>query len=94
LCSRVIVFRHGSIFDELTGSDVDPVLILEAMFGHGRAAPRGEVPTPAGSAKVQTSPSWPMSPPPAQTAIAVHKVAPQAVTAEPLVNHPIKIRYF
>ena len=33
LCGRVVVFRHGSIFDSFTGSDIDPVRILEAMFG-------------------------------------------------------------
>lgn len=32
-CTRVIVFRHGTIFDEFTGSAIDPARILEAMFG-------------------------------------------------------------
>ena len=41
LCSRVIVFRHGSIFDVLVEDDVDPVRILEAMFGQGRAKQNG-----------------------------------------------------
>ncbi len=33
LCSRVIVFRHGGIFDSFTRSEIDPLRILEAMFG-------------------------------------------------------------
>ena len=33
LCPRVIVFRHGSIFDTFTGEDIEPVGILEGMFG-------------------------------------------------------------
>lgn len=41
LCARVIVFRHGSIFDVLVENDVEPVRILEAMFGQGRAMKNG-----------------------------------------------------
>ncbi len=36
-CTRVLVFRNGSIFDEFTGSDIHPKPILEAMFGQARA---------------------------------------------------------
>lgn len=36
-CSRVLVFRNGSIFDEFKGSDIHPTPILEAMFGQTRA---------------------------------------------------------
>ncbi len=36
--SRVIVFRNGSIFDQFTGSEIEPARILEAMFGHGKSA--------------------------------------------------------
>jgi ribose transport system ATP-binding protein len=32
-CTRVLVFRHGAIFDEFTGSAIEPARILEAMFG-------------------------------------------------------------
>lgn len=32
-CSRVIVFRHGSVFDEFAGADINRVNILAAMFG-------------------------------------------------------------
>ena len=35
-CSRVTVFRNGSIFDEFVDEDVEPVGILEGMFGRGR----------------------------------------------------------
>jgi energy-coupling factor transporter ATP-binding protein EcfA2 len=36
-CSRVLVFRNGSVFDEFTGPDIHPTPILEAMFGQTRA---------------------------------------------------------
>jgi ribose transport system ATP-binding protein len=36
--TRVLVFRHGSVFDEFTGEAIEPAGILEAMFGHGRGA--------------------------------------------------------
>ncbi len=32
-CSRVVVFRHGSIFKTFVDADVEPVGILEGMFG-------------------------------------------------------------
>ncbi len=35
-CSRVLVFRNGSIFDEFAGGDIHPKPILEAMFGQTR----------------------------------------------------------
>lgn len=40
MCSRVVVFRHGSIFDAFVGDDLDPARILEGMFGQtsGRGA--------------------------------------------------------
>jgi ribose transport system ATP-binding protein len=31
--TRVIVFRHGTLFDEFLGGEIDPTRILEAMFG-------------------------------------------------------------
>jgi ribose transport system ATP-binding protein len=34
--TRVIVFRHGSIFDEFAGDSIEPANILEAMFGQSR----------------------------------------------------------
>lgn len=36
-CSRVVVFRNGSIFDEFKGSEIHPTAILESMFGQTRA---------------------------------------------------------
>jgi ribose transport system ATP-binding protein len=33
LCSRVVVFRHGGIFDSFAEEEIDPDRILEAMFG-------------------------------------------------------------
>jgi ribose transport system ATP-binding protein len=36
-CSRVLVFRNGSIFDEFSGPQIHPTPILEAMFGQTRA---------------------------------------------------------
>ena len=36
-CSRVVVFRNGSIFDEFKGREVHPTAILESMFGQTRA---------------------------------------------------------
>jgi len=42
LCSRVIVFRHGGIFDSFAEDEIDPDRILEAMFGQteGKGAHR------------------------------------------------------
>lgn len=36
LCNRVVVFRHGSVFDVFAGDGVQPVPIFEAMFGQSR----------------------------------------------------------
>ena len=33
LCGRVVVFRHGSIYDSFIDDEIDPDRILEAMFG-------------------------------------------------------------
>jgi ribose transport system ATP-binding protein len=38
--TRVIVFRHGSIFDEFAGNAIEPANILEAMFGQPRGSRR------------------------------------------------------
>jgi ribose transport system ATP-binding protein len=42
LCTRVVVFRHGSIFDSFSEDEIDPDRILEAMFGQteGKGAHR------------------------------------------------------
>lgn len=43
-CSRVMVFRNGSIFDSFVEDDVEPVGILEGMFGRTRGAGQGRAP--------------------------------------------------
>ena len=35
-CSRVLVFRNASVFDEFVDQDIEPVGILESMFGQVR----------------------------------------------------------
>ena len=52
LCSRVVVFRHGGIFDSFSEEEIDPDRILESMFGqtHGRRAEKG-----AGAEHVDTA---------------------------------------
>ncbi len=40
LCPRVLVFRNGSIFDTLVGEDIEPVGLLESMFGQPRQVRR------------------------------------------------------
>ncbi len=41
LCGRIVVFRHGSIFDSFTDDEIDPDRILEAMFGQRRQTAGG-----------------------------------------------------
>jgi ribose transport system ATP-binding protein len=51
-CSRVLVFRHGHVFAELLGDDINGERILAAMFGQhaaGHAKPRAEA-SPASEA--------------------------------------------
>ncbi len=43
-CSRVLVFRNGSLFDEFIDKDVEPVGILEGMFGRVRKQGSTEYP--------------------------------------------------
>ena len=47
LCNRVLVIRHGSVFDSFAADEIDPDRILEAMFGqthHGPARREMEQP--------------------------------------------------
>ena len=37
-CTRVLVFRNGSVFEEFVGSEIEPDRILAAMFGQTRGA--------------------------------------------------------
>ena len=41
LCNRVVVVRHGSIFESFSAGAIDPDRILEAMFGQRDGAPPG-----------------------------------------------------
>ena len=38
LCHRVLVFRHGGVFDEFVGDEIHPAAMLQAMFGQPRGA--------------------------------------------------------
>ena len=38
LCSKVLVFRHGSVFDIFENEKVEPVGLLEGMFGQSKGA--------------------------------------------------------
>lgn len=53
-CSRVVVFRNGSIFDTFEDEQVEPVGILEGMFGRSRdpnrRAPAAAAPEPGSGA--------------------------------------------
>ena len=47
LCSRVIVIRHGGLFESFAEEEIDPDRILEAMFGQtGGSGAHGEVRRP------------------------------------------------
>ena len=60
LCSRVIVIRHGALFESFGETEIDPDRILEAMFGHGGGreargpaeSPRGAETTAGASAEI------------------------------------------
>ena len=62
LCPRVIVFRNGSIFDTFVDDEIEPVGILEGMFGQPRGTrthPRrgeGEAPV-AGRDRLAATPA-------------------------------------
>ncbi len=68
-CSRVMVFRNGSIYKTFVDAEVEPVGILEGMFGKtvNPQSPHSESePTPASAAPFPPSPSPSPSPPPLQ----------------------------
>ncbi len=62
LCSRVLVFRNGHVFAELTGDEINGDRILAAMFGQPAAPHRGgdgaeaRQPAEAGSARLHEAP--------------------------------------
>ncbi len=101
LCSRVAVFRNGSVFDTLTDGDVDPRLILEAMFGQTRGAKSPTVPT-KGNASPSVSSAAREKLPDAALPAAAASIRVVTSNSEPPPNTPtldpagraIKIRYF
>jgi ribose transport system ATP-binding protein len=60
--TRVIVFRHGTVFDEFVGEEIDPTRILEAMFGHTaglqRRGPRRPADTAVDFAAARRDRQW------------------------------------
>ncbi len=101
LCSRVVVFRNGSIFDTLTDADVDPRLILEAMFGQTRrtkaatkaagvAAPMQATPHAIGA---ETPRAASQSAAPIRMVTSNDAPSPKAPVLDP-TGQAIKIRYF
>lgn len=102
LCSRVAVFRNGSIFDTLTDADVDPRLILEAMFGQTRGAratakAAGVTPLQAGQNAISASVHRTASQSATPIRIVKSKDAPSPEPKAPALNpagRAIKIRYF
>lgn len=63
LCNRVVVFRHGSVFDVFVGGEIKPVPIFEAMFGQTRG--RARAPGLAAHSAGEAGPARDASPPPA-----------------------------
>jgi len=66
-CTRVVVFRHGSIFGEFAGDQIEPDRVLEAMFGQiygAHGLPNGasgdieEDRAAAAQRALQNSPPW------------------------------------
>jgi len=55
-CTRVLVFRHGSVFEEFSDDEIDPDRILEAMFGKSRHARTAPVTQAEPNAKAAASP--------------------------------------
>ena len=68
-CSRVLVFRNGQVFAELTGEDINSESILAAMFGqhlisrrapHEPAARRAESGVAPATELLQAPAAWPV----------------------------------
>jgi ribose transport system ATP-binding protein len=100
LCSRVAVFRNGSIFDTLTDADVHPRLILESMFGQTRgakAAAKANRVTPVQAAPRALAAEVPRFPSQSASAIRIVTSEKAPMTKAPALDpmgRPIKIRYF
>lgn len=99
LCARVAVFRHGSIYDVLVDNDVDPVKILEAMFGQGRGTRRNGAVKGDGSNRTSVvfqpqergTPGEAAARPPVATGVATIRIV---ATGEEPAHKTMKIRYF
>jgi ribose transport system ATP-binding protein len=106
LCTRVLVFRNGGLFETFASDEIHPDRILESMFGHSQHAGK----TAGGSgplgqprkAEVQEAdprrrpPAAPI-PEPASVRIidfATPPRAPRPVPETPQQDRKIKIRFF
>ncbi len=62
-CSRVLVFRNGSVFEEFVDDKVEGIAILESMFGRhqggGSATTAAPVSTPASALATPSTPPTP-----------------------------------
>lgn len=104
LCSRVLVFRHGGLFESFESKDVHPDRILESMFGHSQQAARASGSGPLRQTGGMPAPADPRNKPPAvaipepASVRVVDFAAPPsqvAAAAEPVPRERrIKIRYF
>lgn len=74
LCSRVLVFRNGSVFDEFLEHDVEPVGLLEGMFGRKRDG---------GGAIVDDAPARSEQPGPGMTSNDPRAADPPAAVPQP-----------
>jgi ribose transport system ATP-binding protein len=72
--TRVIVFRHGSVFDEFIGASIDPARILEAMFGQTAGMSRREARRNGGRGSGR---------------VRIEAMAPPGPVANPLTETPL-----
>ena len=90
-CSRVVVFRGGSIFDTFVDDDVEPVGILEGMFGRVRKA--GARTTAGAPAEASGNGDEGVSPPPIRQEEQHRPSLNQPALTGDDVSH-VKIIYF
>jgi ribose transport system ATP-binding protein len=84
-CSRVIVFRAGSIFDAFEARELNPATILESMFGQtaGLGVRRTETARATAETPTKTRPAPPPNPLPAREAASA---APSSARAPALAE--------